>query len=185
MKNHFHLLVNIKDNIIYKLNNTDKSIDPVSFETNKWETIPKPDSVTDLAALNNKKLTNLAAFEENKTPNPTKHFSHLFNAYSKYYNNRYSRHGSLFERAFKRKQIDSEEYLKQVILYIHNNPVIHGFCNSPIEYPWSSYLTCISDNQTNLKRNKVIKWFNDKENFKYCHQTSCNYDNLEFSFDLK
>lgn len=38
-----------------------------------------------------------------------------------------SRHGSLFEQPFKRKIIENEWYLKQVILYVHNNPVHHRF----------------------------------------------------------
>ncbi len=170
MKNHFHLLVQIKDNIIYKLTNADRSKDPAGFEINKWETIQKPDSVTDLSALNekNENINNLSTLN-NKIPNPVKHISHLFNAYAKYYNKRYNRHGALFERSFKRKLIDTEEYLKQVIIYIHNNPIKHGFVTHPIDYPWSSYLDCISNKPSKSDRNKMIAWFDDAENFKQCH----------------
>jgi len=76
--------------------------------------------------------------------NPHQRFSNLFNAYSKAYNKRYDRHGSLFERRFKRKHITDAEYLKQVILYIHNNPVHHGIVDNPLKYPWSSYKSNMS-----------------------------------------
>jgi putative transposase len=104
-----------------------------------------------------------------KTPIPYRHFSHLFNAYSRYLQTRNGRTGNLFERPFKRKQIDNEEYLKTVVLYIHNNPVHHGFCNHTMEYPWTSYLTGISEKPTKLKRVEIIQLFNGKENFKQQH----------------
>ncbi len=98
------------------------------------------------------------------------YFSNLFNAYTKAFNKWYSRHGSLFERPFKRKRIDNESYLKQVVIYIHNNPVHHGFCNHAIEYPWSSYLTCISLKTTKIKRPDVLDWFGGKKRFETDHK---------------
>ncbi|MDD2816378.1 MAG: transposase [Thiotrichaceae bacterium] len=49
-------------------------------------------------------------------------FSNLFNAYTKIINKTYNRHGSLFEKNFKRILIDSDSYLIQVVAYIHRNP---------------------------------------------------------------
>ncbi len=54
-------------------------------------------------------------------------FSHLFNAYTKAINKRYGRSGSLFQEHIKRKRVDNEKYLIQLIAYIHLNPVKHGF----------------------------------------------------------
>jgi len=68
-----------------------------------------------------------------KVGTPSQQFSKLFNSYAQAFNKRYSRHGNLFERPFKRKLIDNELYLKQVIMYIHNNPVHHRFCDHPVE----------------------------------------------------
>lgn len=110
---------------------------------------------------------------------PHQNFSNLFNAYSKAFNKRFNRHGSLFERAFKRKIIDTEFYLKHLILYIHNNPVNHGFCKRPLEYPWSSYLDCISDKPTKLERNAVIELFDSVSDFKLLHTKNCNSDDIE------
>lgn len=68
-----------------------------------------------------------------------KQFSNMFNAYVKSFNKRYNRTGSLFENRFRRKEVSDKDYLRDVIVYIHNNPVKHNFCKHPIEYPWSSY----------------------------------------------
>jgi REP element-mobilizing transposase RayT len=100
---------------------------------------------------------------------PSQAFSNLFNAYTKAYNKSYKRHGALFERPFKRKEINHDKYLQNVILYIHNNPVHHLICDHPIEYPWSSYITCVSSKPTKLRRTEVIGLFNDIANFKYVH----------------
>lgn len=106
---------------------------------------------------------------------PSQSFSNLFNAYTKAFNKKYNRHGALFERPFRRKHIDNETYLQNVIAYIHNNPVHHKICNHPIEYPWSSYLSCISEEPTQLKRKEVFQIFNDVENFKLVHLERGNY----------
>lgn len=110
---------------------------------------------------------------------PSQSFSNLFNAYSKAYNIRNNRHGALFERPFKRKEIDNDAYLQNVITYIHNNPVHHNICDHPITYPWSSYITCIIDKPTKLKRKEVIELFGDRENFERVHQLETN----NYSYD--
>ncbi len=103
-------------------------------------------------------------------------FSNLFNAYTKAFNKYHNRHGSLFERPFKRKLIDSDEYLRQTVMYIHNNPVHHSFVKHPVEYAWSSYLTCLSEKKSQLKRAEVIQLFKDRENFIHCHKKIESFD---------
>jgi putative transposase len=107
------------------------------------------------------------------------YFSHLFNSYTQAFNKMYSRHGSLFERAFKRKRINSEKYFKQLVIYIHNNPVHHGFCKHPAEYPWSSYQTCISDRATKIEPNIVTEWFDSLDNFKAVHETEAGFSDMD------
>ncbi len=176
--NHFHLLVRIKKDVVYKYSNADRSIDADRFEMVKWETVQAPN-------LSASAGSDSVAIPGNvKTPKPHLHFSHLFNAYAKYFNKRYSRHGSLFERPFRRKQVDTAYYLKQVILYIHNNPVHHGFVEHTMDYPWSSYLSCVSVKPTKLQRGKVIGWFDDIGNFKYYHNKKLKVEKIEKWLDL-
>lgn len=115
---------------------------------------------------------------------PSQQFSRLFNSYAQAFNKRNNRHGSLFERPFKRKMISNEIYLKQVLLYIHNNPVHHGFCEHPMDYPWSSYLSCISLKPTNLERNIVIGWFDDMGNFKETHNSKIDIIKIEEMLEI-
>lgn len=128
--------------------------------------IKNPEGFENLQGLNNTKRIN-------------QQFSNLFNAYTKAFNKRYNRTGSLFEHTFRRKRIDNNFYLKQVLLYIHNNPVHHGFCEHPVEYPWSSYLTCISIKQTKLQRDAVMGWFDDQAKFKYWHDQKIEIEQIE------
>lgn len=115
---------------------------------------------------------------------PHQSFGNLFNAYTKSINKGYNRHGALFERPFRRKQIDNDPYFKTVIKYIHYNPVNHGFCSHPIEYPWSSYLTCISEKPTKLKREKVISIFENIEGLIKSHHQNENFNALEIFLNL-
>lgn len=110
---------------------------------------------------------------------PFQSISNLCNAYTKAFNKMYNRHGALFERPFRRKQINFDIYFQNVIIYIHNNPVHHKICEHPLQYPWSSYLTCISEKPTKLLRKEVISIFDDVDNFKFVHSEKTNYYSIE------
>jgi REP element-mobilizing transposase RayT len=169
MKNHFHFLVRIREEkevSRYKLSNADRSIDAVRFNDEKWETLPN------LSAFARNNLTASAGpvSVKIKRPNPTLHFSQLFNAYAKYYNKIYNRTGALFERPFKRIEVTSDNYFRQLVVYIHTNPVHHKFCSDYTDYPWSSYDTIISTKPTKLKREQTLEWFDDRENLIEVHK---------------
>ena len=146
MKNHFHLLVRIR--------NSDECLNLTGFE-------------------------NLSGLKQ-----LYQYFSNLFNAYTKAYNKYHKTSGALFERPFKRKLIDGEDYLRQAVLYIHNNPVHHGFCTHPLEYPWSSYLTYISKKSTKLELEAVLGWFEDQTNFIAIHEQKIEREEIEQWLEL-
>ena len=114
-----------------------------------------------------------------KIGTPSQQFGKLFNAYAQSFNKWTGARGPLFERPFKRKQVENIHYLKNLILYIHKNPVHHQFCEHPLDYPWSSYLSCISIKPTKLKRDEVIGWFDDEANFKTSHDEKIAFGDLE------
>src|SRR5699024_10153317 len=97
-------------------------------------------------------------------------FSHLFNGYTQAYNKKYQRRGSLFMTPFKRKFIDSEEYLRKLIRYIHFNPVTAGLCDKLEDWEFSSYKSLLSNKPTLLLREEVLDWFDDRDNFVYTHK---------------
>lgn len=98
-------------------------------------------------------------------------FATLFKSYSLIINKTYERTGALFENVFKRKCINSDEYLTRLIYYIHANPQNHGICDDFRNYPNSSYASMISDKPTNLMRKNVLDWFGGKEEYIKFHNS--------------
>lgn len=66
-------------------------------------------------------------------------FRKMFQSYAMAFNKQEGRIGTLFQTPFKRSEIDSEEYLVQIIYYIHNNPQKHHYIGDFRKYPYSSY----------------------------------------------
>lgn len=154
-----------KDNYVHFLRLHEKYIFPVA-ETYAWCLMRNhfhlliqmsPLQESNLKSSNNRNLVSQS-------------FSNLFNAYTKAFNKRYDRTGSLFEKNFHRIEVSTESYLRHLVVYIHSNPVHHGFCDNLWDYPWSSYGTILSANPTKLQRSQVIGWFDDKGNFVEMHK---------------
>ena len=163
MKNHFHFLVRIKEE--KKINFISEKTLSGSKTTERVETAPSvvlnPDGGCQKKYI------------------PSHQFSHLFNTYAQAYNKRNKRTGSLFEHPFHRKEITDQEYLKTLVIYIHNNPVHHKFTEHAMDYPWSSYLAYISVKSTNLQRDTIIGWFDDMANFKMAHDKKGDINDIE------
>jgi len=143
MPNHFHLAVRIKSE--FQLLE--------SFKLSK--------------SLDKNQLSKSSKLLENFL---SKQFSNLFSSYTQAFNKQQSRRGSLFIPNFERKHIDSDEYFRELIYYIHFNPVHHGFVKDLRDWKYSSFESFFSTKATSLKREEVIEWFGDKENFLAFHQ---------------
>ncbi len=176
MKNHFHLLVRIKEEVEIGflssaapsvVQNPDGGGDKTHYENYHHPKTLSGSQTAERVGLSLKKY------------NPSHQFSHLFNAYAQAYNKRNGRTGSLFIHPFKRKLIEDIEYFKNLVVYIHNNPVHHKFTEHAMDYPWSSYLTCISVKSTHLQRDAVMGWFDSKANFKAAHENPGDVTDLE------
>ncbi|OHD23956.1 MAG: hypothetical protein A2Y34_01130, partial [Spirochaetes bacterium GWC1_27_15] len=102
-------------------------------------------------------------------PDYSKIFSNFFNSYAKSINKAYNRTGSLFEKPFRRKIIDNERYLSNIINYIHFNPLKHNFCEDITDYPYSSYNNIISE-KYDILSNPIKLIFGNKENFLELHK---------------
>ena len=102
------------------------------------------------------------------------HFRKFFISYSMSINFHQKRKGNLFQSNFKRKIIDDESYLIQVVYYIHANPLHHKITKDFISYPYSSYKKIISNNITRIKRAEVLSWFNGRDNFIEYHSKTRN-----------
>jgi len=66
--------------------------------------------------------------------------SQTTNSYTKYFNTKFKRVGSLLQGTFKSVRVGTDEQLIHVSRYIHINPVVSGLVSKPQDYQWSSYL---------------------------------------------
>lgn len=66
-------------------------------------------------------------------------FGTFMGTYVKAINNRYQRTGSLFEGRYQRVKIDSENQFYSTLVYIHQNPLKHGYVKRFQSWQFSSY----------------------------------------------
>ena len=167
MRNHFHLALYVKEEAkIGYLSPENRKTENLEL---KWKThFPAKEDIDNA---------------EKKKPNPERMVQHFFIAYAKYFNAKRKRTGSLFEYKFKRIGINSEEYLKALIVYIHKNPLKHRVFRDFWEYPYISYTTFIKDKATKLDRDSVLHLFDGKQNFIEAHLKETEYDIDELTFE--
>ncbi len=152
MPNHFHLLLRIKS------------------EKDLIELLPNPQGFKNLAGLNN-----LAGIISQR-------FSNFFNAYAKAFNKMYERKGSLFLDNFERKLVTDDEYFRNLVHYIHYNPVHHGFVSDFRDWKYSSFESYFSQSKSRINRKEVIDLFDNITNFKAYHHRAID-DNFIVEFD--
>jgi len=109
MPNHFHIMIKVKSDL-------------PGFQN--------------LAGLSPHHQTKMGHASNNPV---TKAFSDFFNSYSKSFNKRYQRRGSLFVEHFKRNPILDERQWQETFLYILLNPIKHGFVKDLNHWKWSSW----------------------------------------------
>lgn len=107
----------------------------------------------------------------------SRQFGSFFSAYTQAFNKVYQRKGSLFWPNMKKKKVENDDYFTQLILYIHNNPVKHGFVKDVYDWPHSSIHQLaglqLSKNPKllgNSEEKAVIDWFGGIEEFKKAHE---------------
>ena len=64
---------------------------------------------------------------------------HLNGLYTQNFNRLLGTDGPLFRGRYKALLVESEEYLTELVRYIHLNPVKAGICTHPEDHPWTSH----------------------------------------------
>lgn len=105
-------------------------------------------------------------------------FSHFFNCYAQAINKTFCRTGGLFETPFRRIAVEDEEYVTQLIYYIHFNPQKHCFVKDFRTYKHSSYSIYLNNKKTFLERRAGIEWFGSKFNFINQHNDWTNLNRV-------
>ncbi len=112
----------------------------------------------------------------------TQGFSNFFNSYAKAFNKQTDRTGSLFEKHFKRIKLNDDNYLKELILYVHLNPKHHLDLNFQ-GFKFSSYQSIISKKETKIEREEVLKLFGGIENLIFCHNQKNDFLTEKHTFE--
>jgi putative transposase len=111
--------------------------------------------------------------------NPSKQFSNLFVSYALAFNKQEKRSGAVFERPFGRIQVESLKYFKDLVIYIHRNPIHHGIVTNLKDYEWTSFHNYFSVNPTGVQKDIVLSWFDSTIAFKNCHRKPQEFVNIE------
>ncbi len=100
-------------------------------------------------------------FPAGKTANEivSHQYQKFFQCYAMAFNTQHDRIGTLFQTPFKRALIDDEQYLPQLVYYIHANPEFHRLTDNFKEWKWSSYKKIINERSSKLKKLEVLNRF--------------------------
>ncbi len=108
-------------------------------------------------------------------PNPALKLPyHVFNVYTRWFNKNHDERGTLFESRFKVKPVTTPDYLAQLCMYIHANPVQAGLCDSPLDWQWSN----LGEYLLFPPHPVIAPLFLDQQTYlgkllEYCKNTSC------------
>ena len=108
-------------------------------------------------------------------------------AYSSYFSKKYEKVGHLFQNRFLSKNIESREYLLEVVRYIHQNPLKAKITNTD-KYRWSSYQEYIRK-EIIINPKQVLSIFGNTkqdsiENFIYFHKYINEGINDEIEYEI-
>ena len=85
----------------------------------------------------------------------------LFSQYVKYFNKKYDRNGTLFQKKFWSEPVESWRYFKSLVRYILRNPIDIGNTDL-VQYSWSSIKYYYSDKKGLVSTKLINKIFEDK-----------------------
>lgn len=100
----------------------------------------------------------------------SRRIGNVCNSYAQAFNKENKRMGSLFIGRFKRTKITSDNYLRNLIIYIHSNPLNAGLVRRIEVWKFSSYRAIISYTPNLVNREEAIAIFGDLKNFVFAHR---------------
>lgn len=106
-------------------------------------------------------------------------YSKMIVYYTYQINKREGRSGSLLLNPFKRILIDSDEYFKRLVFYIHFNPQKHKIVSRYQLYKFSSYRAYKLNYPTLINKNDTIEIFGSESNFLDYHTYIEELDKLK------
>jgi len=113
--------------------------------------------------------------------------SKVCTSYSKYFNKKYNRVGSLFQDQFKAVCVENNEQLLYLSYYIHQNPLKAELVKSLADYPYSSFPDYAGlRNGTLCKKDLIMDQFKDSHMYlKNVMNFDDSYFDPEFAIDME
>lgn len=98
----------------------------------------------------------------------SKFIGQFTNSYTRYFNTKNERVGSVFQGVFKSVRVESEEQLLHLSRYIHLNPLVSIVIreNELFSYPWSSLHHFLNDEQSFVYKKPIMEYFKSKEEYR-------------------
>ncbi len=121
--------------------------------------------------------------KQEKNNGISKFLSNMQNSYTRYFNTRHDRDGSLFLDQFKAVRIETDEQLLHVSRYIHLNPYTAFLIKSPEKlknYHWSSFQNYAEEAYSNVDTSIILEFFKTKKSYR-----KFVYDQADYQRDLK
>ncbi len=95
--------------------------------------------------------------------------SKITNSYTRYFNLKNGRKGSLFQGGFKAVKINNEKQLLHVSRYIHLNPYSSGLVKSLADlddYPYSSLSEYLHQSKNKCQKSIILSYFRQNNSYK-------------------
>lgn len=81
----------------------------------------------------------------------------LQQTFTQYINQAYQQVGHVFQGRYKSINVDRDEYLLELIRYIHLNPVKSGLVDDPTDYQWTSHRAYFHGNAPTWVKTYFVK----------------------------
>ena len=99
----------------------------------------------------------------------------ILTKYVRWYNIKYGRSGALIANRYKSVPVEIDEYFLQLIRYVHQNPIKAGMVSELVDYPYSSYVEYIGDEELTdktflfemISETEFIDYHKEIDNFEF------------------
>lgn len=116
--------------------------------------------------------------------NPTRTLLDIMSMYTQGVQQRTGQAGMLFERPFRRRVLETEQQLKDRVLLLHQKalPIAWGESGRNESTVVNSYAAIVRGDNTLIKTDTVLSWFESIPDFVAAHHTPVNESALELTW---
>ena len=98
----------------------------------------------------------------------------LLNSFTKYFNIKHKRVGSLFQGTFKTVRVETDEQLVHLSRYIHLNPIVSRVAKKLDDYKWSSFSEYMNE-PVICSTSEIINFFPSKGKYREFVEAQIDY----------